>query len=582
MEHPIAGRSDDCGAADLAARLQWLLRLRWLIIPFFVAGDLVNDLLMRRPAPWTALVVGAVLLGANGVYSALLSRRRHELRALQRFARFESVLVTAVPVLVVLLHGDSSDALRYGVLIGVVGAAAVLPRTGEVALVGVWAIAALVIADAVAAGLDPARIDHGMVARWGMEAGVILTVATIAGYLHATRRRTAQRLRAASELLLRARGEWEAAFNGLHEIIFVTDGDGRVVRANRVFAKVFGIRPLGATGRKLSELLAGHPELWWSVTGDGILEIDDPVLDTLFEVTSTRVGDGVLHVARDVGEQRRLYARLVQADKLAAVGVFASGVAHEINNPTAFVISNLTELRRYVAAYEAAIAEVIELALQAGLADRVGAVLARVDVAFARREAENAIGESLQGMERVRQLVANLRSLARRDQAGEPASPVDLGEVVQAVVRTASSDLRSARVDVRGPVHVLGHRGELVDVILNLVVNAVQARQEERPNQVSLELFREGSNAVVRVSDTGRGISPPHMNRLFDPFFTTKLPGEGTGLGLSLARKIVLSHGGSIDVASEVGEGSTFTVRLPALDLDHASTDRARRESGAA
>ncbi len=583
MEQPIAPRSDEITAAEIAERLHWLLRLRWLIVPVFVAVDLANDLLMNRRAPWTALAVGAVLLAANAVYSVLLARRRHEAAVLLRWARFESMLVTAVPVVVVLMHGDPTNALRYGVLVGVVGAAAVLHRTGEVAVIGTWAVAALIIADAISMGFDPARIDQAMVARWAMEAGIIVTVAVIAGYLHSTRESTAQRLRAATELLELAKGEWEAAFDELHEMVFVNDAQGRVVRANRAFAKLLGVRPHEVAGRRLSELLAGHPERWWSLPRDGIQEIEDPLFDTLFEITSTRRGDRVVHVARDVGEQRRLHARLVQADKLAAVGVFASGVAHEINNPTAFVTSNLTELKRYVAAYEAAIADVTGLALQAGLADRVRALLARSDIAFARREAANAIGESLQGMERVRQIVSNLRSLARRDQAGEPATAVELGEVVQAVVRTAACELRSAgaRVDVRGRVWVLGHRGELVDVVLNLVVNAVQARDEGRPNQVAIELFREGSSAVLRVSDTGRGVSPVHMKRLFEPFFTTKAPGEGTGLGLSLARKIVLAHGGSIDVASDVGEGSIFTVRLPAVDVDVAAPD-AERESGAA
>jgi two-component system NtrC family sensor kinase len=110
----------------------------------------------------------------------------------------------------------------------------------------------------------------------------------------------------------------------------------------------------------------------------------------------------------------------------------------------------------------------------------------------------------------------------------------------------------------------------------------VQARDDGRPNRVAIELAREGSSAVLRVSDTGRGISPSHMKRLFEPFFTTKAPGEGTGLGLSLARKIVLAHGGSIDVASAVGEGSTFTVRLPAVEAEHVEAPEARRESGAA
>ena len=259
-------------------------------------------------------------------------------------------------------------------------------------------------------------------------------------------------------------------------------------------------------------------------------------------------------MARDVGEQRRLYARLVQADKLAAVGVLASGVAHEINNPTAFVTSNLTELKRYVASYEAMIAELTEVALQAGLADRMRALLSRSDVAFARREAARSIAESLEGMERVRLIVANLRSLARRDQAGEPAAPVDLAEVVHAVVRTAAAELRAAaaRVDVRGPAPVLGHRGELVDVVLNLVVNARAGARggAAEPGRRSSSSAR-GRTRSSASRDTGRGISQSHMKRLFEPFFTTKAAGEGTGLGLSLARKIVLAHGGSIDVASD-------------------------------
>jgi len=476
----------------------------------------------------------------------------------------------AVPVVVMVLHGETDSALRYGVLVGVVGAAVVLPRTSEVAVVGMWAVAALILADAVAAGFDPARIDQRMVARWAWDTGIVITVSIIAGYLHSSREWAAQRLRAAVEALERGKAEWEATFDSLSDMVFITDREGRVIRANRAFAKLLGARPHELAGRRLSDLLAGHPDRWWSLPGDGIVEIEDPVFDTLFELTSTRLGDRLVRVARDVGEQRRLYARLVQADKLAAVGVLASGVAHEINNPTAFVTSNLTELRRYVATYEAALGELAEVAVKAGQAARAQAVTGRGDVAFTRREAAAAIAESLQGMERIRQIVGNLRSLARRDQAGEPAAPVELGEIIQAVVRTAAADLRSAsaRVDLQGPVWVLGHRGELVDVVLNVVVNAVQAREEGRTNRISIELLRDGPHAVVRVSDTGKGISPGHMKRIFEPFFTTKAPGEGTGLGLNLARKIVLAHGGAIDVSSEIGVGSTFTIRLPAVEQD--------------
>ncbi len=586
MDRAVPAQIDDLDASEIAERLHGLLRLRWLVVPVFVAVDLANDLLMSRRAPWSAIAVGAALLAANGVYALVLARRPAA-RTLLRLARVESMVVVGLPVLVVLMHGDPSNALRAGVVVGVVGAAAVLPRAAEVALVAGWAIAALVIGDAVMLGFDPARVDPATAARWAMESGVVVTVAAVAGYLGATRGRIAQRLRAASDGLSRVRGEWEATFDGVHDLVFVTDREGRVLRANSAFARAVGARRHELAGRPLSELLAGHPDRWWTAPADGIVEVEDPVFDTLFEVTSTRAGDRVVRVARDVGEQRRLHARLVQADKLAAVGVLASGVAHEINNPSAFVASNLAELRRYLAAYESALADLSALGMEAGQAERVRAHLARGDVAFARREAASAVAESLQGMERIRQIVANLRSIARRDQAGEPAAAVDLVEVVDAVLRTAQSDLRAAHatVDLRGPVHVVGHRGELVDVVLNLVVNAIQAGEEGRPNRISVELGRDGPHACLRVSDTGKGISPGNMKRLFEPFFTTKAPGEGTGLGLSLARRIVLSHGGSIDVASETGVGSTFTVRLPALDPDAlpaAAPAPLRQEPGAA
>ncbi len=569
MDRPVPIRADEIPESEMAERLQWLLRLRWLIVPVFVAVDLANDLLTRRRAPWAALFIGTILLMANTGY-ALMLKRRAGVATLLRWTRLESALVVVVPVAVAVLHGDFDSPIRYGVLVGVVGAALVLPRTGEVAVVGMWAVAALIIGDAFAMGFDPARIDQHVLARWAWDSGIVVTVGILAGHLHNARERAAQRLRCALDGLEHAKVEWEATFDSLGEMVFISDREGRLVRVNRAFGKLLGVRPHELAGRRLSDLLEGHPERWWSVPGDGIVEIEDPIFDTVFEVTSVRLGERIVRVARDVGEQQRLYARLVQADKLAAVGVLASGVAHEINNPTAFVSSNLTELKQYVKGLDAALVELSELAFKIGGVEQASAVVTRPELAFARREAPNAIRESLAGMERIRQIVNNLRSLARRDQAGEPAAPVELGEVVQTVVRTAAFELRNAaaRFDLQGPVWVIGHRGELVDVVLNLVVNAVQAREEGRPNRVVLELGRDGPHAVLKIADTGKGISATHLKRLFEPFFTTKAPGEGTGLGLNLARKIVLSHGGSIDVSSEVGVGTTFTVRLPAVDPD--------------
>jgi signal transduction histidine kinase len=554
---------------ELLVRLRWLLRLRWLVVPAFLAAVVASDLLSGSGRPWSILAVGAALLAANGAYGWILSRPRSP-AALLTWARVEAALVVLVPVALMLWERDTSTALRYGVLVGVVGAAVALPRTGEVAVVAVFAAASLVVADALVLGLAGGRVADGHLARWVIEAGVIFSVATLVSFLHQERARAAARLRSQVDGIDSARREWEATFDNMAELVVICDREGTVTRVNRSFAKALGARPLELAGRPLEAVLAGHPDRWWTASADGIVEIEDPAFDSLFEVSVTRLPDRVVRVARDIGEARRLYSRLVQADKLAAVGVLATGVAHEINNPTAFITSNLTELRRYLSAYESAFSELAAIGLEAGSADRVSALLQRAEVAFARREAVAAISESLQGMERIRQVVASLRSVARRDPMGEPMQPVALAEVIESVVRTAAHDLKSAsaRVEVKEPCQVIGHRGELVDVVLNLVANAVQARDGERPNQVAVELRREGAMAVVRVADTGRGISASHMKRLFEPFFTTKGPGEGTGLGLSLARNIVLAHGGSIDVQTEVGSGTTFTVRLPLAETE--------------
>jgi len=554
---------------ELLARLRWLLRLRWLVVPAFLAAVVASDLLSGAGRPWSTLAVGVGLLVANGLYAWALSRRPSP-AALLAWARIEAALVVLVPVALMLWERDTTTALRYGVLVGVVGAAVVLPRTGEVAVVAAFAAASLVVADSLLLGLGAGRVAGGHLARWVIEAGVIFSVATLVSFLHQERARAAARLRGEAAAAETARREWEATFDNLGELVVICDREGTVTRVNRAFAKALGARPLELAGRPLEAVLAGHPDRWWTASADGIVEIEDPAFDSLFEVSVTRLPDRVVRVARDIGEARRLYSRLVQADKLAAVGVLATGVAHEINNPTAFITSNLTELRRYLSAYESAFSELAAIGLEAGSAERVSALLQRTEVAFARREAVAAISESLQGMERIRQVVASLRSVARRDPMGEPVQPVALAEVIESVVRTAAHDLKSAsaRVEVKDPCQVMGHRGELVDVVLNLVVNAIQARDGERPNQVAVELRREGGMAVVRVADTGKGISESHMKRLFEPFFTTKGPGEGTGLGLSLARNIVLAHGGSIDVQTEVGSGTTFSVRLPLAEVE--------------
>lgn len=572
MPSDSAEATADVPEREVVERLSWLLRLRWLVLPVFIAVELASELVSHRRWPLATVAAGGALLLANAIYAALV-RRTHGVRALLAWARVEAAAVVAVPVVLVVAGGDPANPLRYAVLVGVVGAA-VLPWAVDVAMVGAWSFASLVVADVIALGFDPARIDGPVITRWALEGGIILTVATLTVYLQ--RPRVAPSAAAPDHLddLARVHAEWEAAIEAVRELVVVTDPEGRVVRANRAFRAAVSVRSQELAGRALADVLREHPEAWWAPPADGAMEIEDPVFDTVLELRALRVGDRIVRVARDLGEARRLEARLVQADKLAGMGVLATSAAHEMGSPITFVTANLTELRRYLAAYEAALSELAEAAATTSLDARTRARLSARDVSVARREAGPAIEESLRGMDRINRIVGDLRSLARRDPVGEPATTVDLKQVVEAVFRTAGGELRNggSRLEVAGPAYVNGHRGELVDVVLNLVVNAIQAKAEDRANEVVVALKRENGHAVLRVSDTGTGITPAHMKRLFEPFFTTKAPGDGTGLGLSLARRIVIAHGGSIEVASEPGRGSTFTVRLPAVEAPAAAT----------
>ena len=354
-------------------RLRWLLRLRWLVVPLFSALELASGLLLGRRAPWAPVVAAAGLLALNAAYTVLLARRPRQ-RALVRFARLDAALVVAVPIGIALCRGDPADPIRYGVLIGVVAAAAVLPRAhrrrGDRHLGDLWPRRSRTRSRSASTPRG-SRTASSRAGPW--RAGVVGTVAILACWLHHLRCRASARAHALDAFVERSRLEWDATLDALSEMVVITDEDGVVERANRAFAALVGGRPHEVAGRPLATLLAGHPERWWSARSGGIVEVDDPIFDSQYEITVTRVGDRILRVASDVGEQRRLYARLVQADKLASVGVLASGVAHEINNPTASVTSNLAELKRYWRVYDQAVGELAEAAMAAGAADRAGA-----------------------------------------------------------------------------------------------------------------------------------------------------------------------------------------------------------------
>ena len=252
-----------------------------------------------------------------------------------------------------------------------------------------------------------------------------------------------------------------------------------------------------------------------------------------------------LHLAamRDVSEQRAMQARLAIADRMASVGTLAAGVAHELNNPLAYVSANLTWVAEGLSREP----------------ESPGGAAGRADML-------QAIQEAREGADRMREIIRDLRTFSRGEETG--SGPVDLAPVLESSVNMAWNEVRHRARLVRdlAPVPLVrGNEARLGQVFLNLLVNAAQAMPEggDERNEIRLVTRARGDGrVVVEVHDNGRGIALEHRSRVFDPFFTTKEPGIGTGLGLSICHNLVTSLGGSIEVESAPGKGSVFRVIL--------------------
>jgi signal transduction histidine kinase/CheY-like chemotaxis protein len=253
----------------------------------------------------------------------------------------------------------------------------------------------------------------------------------------------------------------------------------------------------------------------------------------------------------DITEVRDLRERLLDADRMAAVGMLAAGVAHEVNNPLAYVMANLTLASESLAAFAAA-------------SDPVGGGKQPDRVA----EMSQALRDAMNGAERVRGIVRGLQQVAQPSR-GEERGPVDLRTEIEAAVGIAQHEVaHRARLEVALPEALPTVRGaprELGQVFLNLLVHAAHALPEghAQENVIRIAARVEGARVLVEVSDTGPAIDPADLPRVFDPFFTTRASGVARGLELSVCRVIVDSLGGTIEVESVPGRGTTLRVALP-------------------
>ncbi len=260
-------------------------------------------------------------------------------------------------------------------------------------------------------------------------------------------------------------------------------------------------------------------------------------------------------------------SQLIQAEKMASLGQLAAGVAHEINNPVGYINSNLGTLQAYVADFLEMIAGYKEFEKNpndTAIIEHLHTLRKKVDLDFLQEDIQHLITESMQGVKHVKQIVSDLKGFSHPEE--KEWQTIDLNEVIDSSLNIVNNELKYKAEIIKRygelpPLRCI--TPQIKQVLVNLLVNAGQAIDERGSITIETESAPDKQSIYIHIQDTGHGIDDDTLQKIFDPFFTTKAVGQGTGLGLSVSYGIIQSHRGTISVASEQGEGSRFTIKLP-------------------
>lgn len=352
------------------------------------------------------------------------------------------------------------------------------------------------------------------------------------------------------KIISRGKYQWQATFDAISDPVLIITGDYKIVRANTGLAGVAGKDVRKIIGKKCYGTFAGRKGVCAGCPAALALKRGVPVSNRLNDAIHQRdylvnafpfrdeidkTQSIVVHY-RDITEEKRLQQELIQQEKMAAIGMLAGGVAHEINNP-------------------------------------IGGILAISQLIKRELETSNPlygdIEEIERAAERCKKITQDLLDFSRAS-SGRQKYWLDVNPLIEKVIPFIKMELKSQNIELitefdPSIAKVCGDANRLQQVFLNLLTNACHAMKKGGLLKVRTYADHDGKLVCIDVEDTGCGISKEDCAKIFDPFFTTKRPGEGTGLGLSISYKIIRDHDGMIKVDSRPGKGSVFTISLPAV-----------------
>jgi PAS domain S-box-containing protein len=387
--------------------------------------------------------------------------------------------------------------------------------------------------------------------------------------------------------------------------ICITNADYIFEYVNKAYADIYGYHPSEMLGKPFTMIveqdkvdfwrdlhdkyLAGYKEIrgeWNTVHKSG------KKLTILADAARIVGADGkpkkvtfvmdVTELSKLREESRLNEMQMMQTEKMSSLGQMVAGLAHEMNTPLGFVKNNIEmleaknkETKELIALYEKLRSQIMY-----GSPNDVALLLSQIDTVSQKvknrvwQESDSLFRSSVEGINRIQDLILNLKNFSRLDEAD--FKPTDINENIESTLKIAGHLFKGGIQVIKefSPLPpVQAFPAQMNQVFLNLITNAVHA-VDERTGRITIKTMHQGNSVVIKVIDNGKGIPPENLKKIFDPFFTTKPVGQGTGLGLSIAYKIIEKHGGKIEVQSQVGRGTEFTITLPVSGSAQLSTTK--------